>query len=360
MSTALMTRARARAGPWLRFPVTQSACRHTAARIDHLQPPAVTARPGTLRAPGVPGLAESFDVLAGLVREWTARAGREALIDGRTGLIWERRTLLNPPIMDDPRFAERMIRASLGRVRHGATIAVGRAYLLAHVWETNPYHFFCDVLPQLHCCERLGIETVLVSPRLMSDGRFDALVRTNPRFGDLRFVLADGVVRADEVVFGAAGWPSPASIGWVVDTLPRREPAGGDCALFVSRAPGAGRAIANAGEVAAILERHRIQSVDLDAMPVREQQRLFGQAHLVVGVHGAGLANVVARGRAPLAMVELLPSRLPHAFYANLARCLGATYAPLPVSSGEGPPRRAPVWVDGAALDAALERVPSV
>lgn len=63
--------------------------------------------------------------------------------------------------------------------------------------------------------------------------------------------------------------------------------------IYVSRARTARRRIVNEDTVAAVLERFGYQRIFLEDLPLKEQVLLVGSASVLIGNHGAGLANIV-------------------------------------------------------------------
>jgi len=63
--------------------------------------------------------------------------------------------------------------------------------------------------------------------------------------------------------------------------------------LYVSRNDASARRVLNEDELLAALHRYGYQSVQLSALPVAEQVSLFSSASHIVGLHGAGLSNIV-------------------------------------------------------------------
>jgi capsular polysaccharide biosynthesis protein len=273
-------------------------------------------------------------------------------------LAWVGTTVLNLPFVDDPGYVERLLRRSFARTRRRPRTGTGDAYLLAHVWERNPYHLLLDVLPQLRLLEQLDLRTAIVSPALAATPLFSELVLANPRFGAIDFVATADVRRLERVTFGGAGWPTTSTVDYLVEAFaPAAAAPGSDRHLLVLRREHDGRCITNEAEVLHTVKRFGVTPIWPEDLSVRERLDAFSRARVVVGVHGAGLANVVFRGHASLDVLELLPSRLEHAFYYNLARCLGARYHALGVTSGEGEPRDAAVTVDCRALERRLADV---
>lgn len=63
--------------------------------------------------------------------------------------------------------------------------------------------------------------------------------------------------------------------------------------LYVSRNDASARRVLNEDELLAALHSYGYRSVQLSALPVAEQVSLFSSASHVVGLHGAGLSNIV-------------------------------------------------------------------
>jgi hypothetical protein len=107
----------------------------------------------------------------------------------------------------------------------------------------------------------------------------------------------------------------------------------------------------------AVLDDHGVVSLDLSRMPAEDQIRCFGNAELVVGVTGGGLAGTLFSRSAHL--VELSPSRylLPHYFYLCAAK--GLPHHHVLATAGAARAdfdrlRERPVQVDLDALDRRL------
>jgi capsular polysaccharide biosynthesis protein len=125
-------------------------------------------------------------------------------------------------------------------------------------------------------------------------------------------------IRSDRLLIASTIGPDlmhPAHLGagWALDflreVLPTGPPEGGraDRKIFISRADARARRILNQAEVEAIVSHRGYDIVVPGEMTAREQIRVFGEASHVIGVHGAGLTNVLFC--APGARVlEILPA----------------------------------------------------
>jgi Glycosyltransferase 61 len=336
-----------------RHPVIELAALGRSRRTEELQAPVTAAPPHPAPRGDIPDALRAGDAqLRGALPARVARSVGAARVDPVAGLAWVGTTVLNPPFVDDPGYAERLLRRSFARTRRRPRTGTGDAYLLAHVWERNAYHLLLDLLTQLRFIEQLDMRTAIVSPALAATPLFAELVLANPHFGVINFVATTDVRRLERVTFGAAGWPTTSTVAYLVEAFaPPAAAPGNDQRLLVLRQEHDGRCITNEAEVLRTVERFGFTPIRPEELSAREQIDAFSRARIVVGVHGAGLANIVFRGHASLDLLELLPSRLEHPFYYNLARCLGAGYHALGVTSGEGAPRDAAVTVDCGALE---------
>jgi capsular polysaccharide biosynthesis protein len=94
--------------------------------------------------------------------------------------------------------------------------------------------------------------------------------------------------------------------------------------LYISRGDAGKRRVTNESEICALLQAHGFEIVRLRELDFRAQAALFDDAEVVIGPHGAGLANVVFC-RPGTKVLELLPSpRIgPHVYYSLTAAALG-------------------------------------
>jgi capsular polysaccharide biosynthesis protein len=133
--------------------------------------------------------------------------------------------------------------------------------------------------------------------------------------------------------------PSPIAISWLRDKLTgtlsltnlekkRR--------LYVSRRDAPTRYASNELEVEAMLGRFGFETVKMSDYSVAEQIALFSQAHIIVGVHGAALTNLVFCSPGTYVLELFLQGWFTNAFYhISLIRKLYYGYLVCP-KDGEG------------------------
>ena len=251
-----------------------------------------------------------------------------------------------------------ILAARLGRAR---TIHEDRVLSLRFHWETNYFHFLNDLLPRLRLAEAHGIEKdvpVVVAERLARQPFFRSSFPDGYIAGRRVIVQErDTFLSCEEVTFANAGTASSANAAFVAELLEAPDPPSGTRRLFLDRAPSRGRFLSNRDALLPILERHQLEIIDSDTLTVPEQVTLFSSAELIVGIHGAGLANMIFRSGARCSVVEIFPPSESPGWFYHLSRALGFDYAPVR-GHGDGPAydRRLPFSVAPAALEAPLER----
>ncbi|MBX7201186.1 MAG: glycosyltransferase family 61 protein [Rhodospirillaceae bacterium] len=125
--------------------------------------------------------------------------------------------------------------------------------------------------------------------------------------------------------------------------------------LYIARGDAQRRRIVNERDLMARLEKRGFLCVTPGALPVRDQAQMFAHARLVVGPHGAGLANCafMAPGGA---LVELTHTGRVVSTYHELAGAAGLGYGAVigELLGDPGQPILADFAVDIEAVDAAI------
>jgi hypothetical protein len=166
--------------------------------------------------------------------------------------------------------------------------------------------------------------------------------------------LADRVVEASAKIFSFRArrllvsstlireFAHPAHCGssWALDFVRDRlhppAPPAQTRRLFISREDAASRQIRNWPEIAPVLARHGFEIFNVSAHSLPEQIAAFAAARIVVGVHGAGMTNVVF-GRAGLRVLEILPALVASPAYWYLCAGMGLDYTALIADDPELP-----------------------
>ncbi|WP_224999311.1 DUF563 domain-containing protein [Cesiribacter sp. SM1] len=101
--------------------------------------------------------------------------------------------------------------------------------------------------------------------------------------------------------------------------------------IYLKRGGRRGRRLSalNSREVEDVVKSFNYRVVDTDGLSIDEQRNLFANAAHVVGLHGAGLTNLIFRSGANLHLLEVFPLDFYPQHYFWLCRELGFSYSAL-------------------------------
>ncbi|MGE0433099.1 MAG: DUF563 domain-containing protein, partial [Planctomycetota bacterium] len=132
-------------------------------------------------------------------------------------------------------------------------------------------------------------------------------------------------------------------------------PESGERKLFITRAASGDRSPQNLDAIHRLVESRGYEVIDPGRLPFPEQIRLFGSARIVVGLHGAGLTNIMFR-RGPMTLVELhSPAWTGREYFRTARRCGFAYKGLMGVAAETGRGYR----FDESALAALLDQLPT-
>ena len=200
--------------------------------------------------------------------------------------------------------------------------------------EENYYHFYNDVLAKLFFLEeKLGLSPnvpLLVNKRLYDRPYFQYFL-AHPYLRDRQWVVQDEqYIRSHRTYFCKPLTHTPQYYRRILEMVRPEDRVGTgprDRRLFITRSPERLRFIENNAEIANICLKMGFEVLDFDELTLSEQIQAVGQARYVVGIHGAGLANVLFRGGHPLGLLEIYPPATYFPFhYIMLANQFGYQY----------------------------------
>jgi len=198
--------------------------------------------------------------------------------------------------------------------------------IISRTWN-NYYHWFSECLTRLCVAEALPEVPILV-PRNLAPFQKETLALLG--FGQERLLeLDEGCYEVDQLYFPSfPGTTVGFMSNWAFRSL-RKAFCHGSVTkgkrLYVSRARVAHRRITNEDEIIRALEREGFTSVDGQRLTVAEQIRLYADAEIIVGVHGAGLTNILFAPAGALVIEILDPEHIVGCYYA-LATSLNQNY----------------------------------
>jgi hypothetical protein len=190
----------------------------------------------------------------------------------------------------------------------------------------NLWHFFADALNALLLVDKSGLvprdTPILVHNRIWTSP-LAQLVLSRPPFRDRPWVVQDDRtwIRTDRLYKAAATQAyfrdSYRLLEPIVDKRPRRN-------LFLDRRPKYGRRLANGAEIERILHKYDFETVFCEDLPYAEQIGLLSQVRNIVGIHGAGLTNLLFSDIPSVRCLEILPESYLNPHYYWMLQMTGA------------------------------------
>ena len=200
--------------------------------------------------------------------------------------------------------------------------------------EENYYHFYNDVLAKLFFLEeKISLSPtvpLLVSKRLY-DKPFFQYFLGHPYLRDRHWVVQDNqYIRSQRTYFCKPLTHTPQYYARILELVRPTDlvvGANNERRLFITRSPERLRFIENNSEIASICRDYSFEVIDFDKITLSQQIHILSQARYVVGIHGAGLVNMLFRGGHPLGVLEIYPPSTYFPFhYILLANQLGYQY----------------------------------
>jgi Glycosyltransferase 61 len=220
-------------------------------------------------------------------------------------------------------------RAWAGLTLPKCTEVRGHLYSVASPGASGYYHWVIELLPRLFALETLRWD----DSRVVVNGPLTPWQEESLRLLGIessRLLLLGAQYLRAEVLFlpSFLGDPSPhpVSCTWLRERLlPPVTPARKDRRIYVTRRIARGRRVINESELEPVLRKNGFEIIEAECLSFAEQIRLFSEAEMVVGPHGAGLTNIVF---APpeCKVLELFQPTYVLASTYKIATCIGQEY----------------------------------
>jgi capsular polysaccharide biosynthesis protein len=174
----------------------------------------------------------------------------------------------------------------------------GSYYTIACLSSVGYWHWLLEALPRLYALERLAVDEtrVIVSNRL-NDWQIETLDILG--FGNLEFIpISNRYLELEFLYFpsyiGTPGNPQRWNCQWLRDRfLKDIEPGRNKRRFYITRRAAGRRRVTNESELEPILERFGFEIIETENLSMREKVRMFSEAEMIAGPHGAGLTNIL-------------------------------------------------------------------
>lgn len=223
---------------------------------------------------------------------------------------------------------------------------------LVTAWYHNFYHWMVDILPRLALLKpMIGEGLPIVMPAALGDMRRNTLQMALRSIGcpDAQVLyLAGNAYRFDRAILptrlSAPLDVTEAQRQFLRAMIPAEDAPQSPERIYVSRRDAAVRRIANEDAVVPVLEAFGFRTVVMTGKSLSEQAGLFRNAKVVVGHHGAGLANL-AFCRPGTRAIEIFQDGHFASCFARMAQLGGLDYG-FAVGRAEG----GDTWLDPEQL----------
>lgn len=226
-----------------------------------------------------------------------------------------------------------------------------RVVIGANLWAGNYFHWTVQSLPAIDAALRRRDRSGRpVSVALHAEAPFQTAALEVLGWGDVpRLRLEAGrqytlpLAEYSEFLSGEPVFGLSASEAATFARLRAAIPLAGRPGrrIYVARTDAAARRMRSEGALIDRLAAAGFEIVVPGALTFRQQAALFREARLVVGAHGAGMANIVFCERGAF-VLELMPAHNANGCYRTVAALCGLRYwadaYPDPSPSGDGPP----------------------
>jgi Glycosyltransferase 61 len=215
-------------------------------------------------------------------------------------------------------------------LRVGATrTRVARAAWLLEVWYGNYFHWMAFHLPKLLLLEEVGWTGPIIGPSTFKSKECRFIGQTLETVG----VPLASCIPADFELFEVEQLavvnldPYPDRI---LDKLRNRiaRPTKGSRPrrFYISRRDGIWRHLVNEAEIMALLLSRGFEILEPGRLSFAAQAEAMAEADVILGLHGAGLANMILCRPGTLVAEIADAARFPHPAYYALASALGHRY----------------------------------
>ncbi|WP_314515703.1 glycosyltransferase family 61 protein [Xanthocytophaga agilis] len=203
--------------------------------------------------------------------------------------------------------------------------------MMAKGW-LNYWHVFGDLLGQLILLDRLGISQdipILIPEETYHKPFFQEMLKRSKTLSERKWILQDRYtfVKTNEVYFVQKMPFSKEQFDGVLDYLNIPEiNADGELKLYLTRKVSRGRYLVNALLIETIAKEYGFEIVDCDDLDFNEQISYFSKARYIVGLHGAGLTNIIFRRGGELNLLEIFPGNYAPNHYYWLSKTYAYSY----------------------------------
>lgn len=203
-------------------------------------------------------------------------------------------------------------------------------------WHFNYYHFIIDILGQIALFERLNINEISIPFTLPEEALKipyvkEVFSKSETLLSKKWIIQKKGVlISTNEIYIPKAIGYSKENINGVLKILGiQRTGKERNDKIFLTRGKNRNRRLSNSVEIENLAKANGFKLIDTDELSVEDQIDVFSNSALVIGIHGAGLTNIIFRNKLNFHLVEIFPLNYKAPYYYWICKELGFQYTAL-------------------------------
>jgi capsular polysaccharide biosynthesis protein len=200
--------------------------------------------------------------------------------------------------------------ASLAKRRPDSVKMARTAAFIHSQWSRGYYHWVTESLPRAREVMREYPDCEILIPKIYNSFHPESLELLGAKFTHFpshNIRLEQGILTSCPKHYGTT---DRELLLEVRNRIKDRNTSNLDIGkrIYISRALARGRKVTNEPEVVKLLERYDFEVLMPENYSFRDQASIFGNANFTVGIHGAGLSNILFMDVGS-SVIELLPFR---------------------------------------------------
>lgn len=226
-------------------------------------------------------------------------------------------------------------KSHLNRLRAvSSEIWVKEGIWVAEDWQGNYYHWLIRHLPKLLLCEHGNVDLPLLLPKKCGMQEVISETLDVLRWPVERRVYIDtDVLKIDNGVFAQLAAFDRSLLPELSERLRSALGTSARSGIFISRAAASKRCIVREEDLTSELETFNITPVRFETLSFEEQRKVMSTTRLIVGMHGAGLTNMILMPPGGTVIEIVSDTVNAKTLFQDLARVLGHEYLRVPATT---------------------------
>jgi capsular polysaccharide biosynthesis protein len=202
--------------------------------------------------------------------------------------------------------------------------------------EENYFHFYNEVIPKLFQLEEYGLclseIPIVISEKLFTKHYFQFFLINTDLFKGFNWVIqGTQYIKSNQTYFCKPLTHQKKYLDKFVKATEKFfEVRDVNRKIFLTRKKNRLRYIENIDEIELEISKFGFEIIDADDITIEKQITIFSGVRYLIGIHGAGMINMIFRNNKPLTIIEIFPpvttDYLPY-HYIMLSKLFGFDYS---------------------------------